>query len=209
MLSSSDNKVIFVGLSGVGKTSIVQRRITNRFNRFQESTIGAAYTTINEEIDKDTVVKFGVWDTAGQERYDSLTPLYFRGSRVVVVVFDLSKCDSFDKAKYWLEHIKENYSEFIEGYVLVGSKCDLKSERKITVEQAHNLAEKYGTHYYETSSSTGEGISDVFKQIALILFNAPPLYETIDVNNVFKPVGTPKPWRENCYGYVNTPSCSC
>ena len=80
---------------------------------------------------------------------------------------------------------------------------------KITVEQAHNLAEKYGTHYYETSASTGEGISDVFKQIALILFNAPPLYETIDVNNVFKPVGNPKPWRENCYGYVNTPSCSC
>ena len=118
MLSSSDNKVIFVGLSGVGKTSIVQRRISNTFNQFQEATIGAAYTTINEEIDNDTKISFGVWDTAGQERYDALTPLYFRGSRVVVVVFDLSKCDSFEKAKYWLENIKDKYGEYIEGYIL-------------------------------------------------------------------------------------------
>ena len=208
MLSSSDNKVIFVGLSGVGKTSIVQRRISNTFNQFQEATIGAAYTTINEEIDNDTKISFGVWDTAGQERYDSLTPLYFRGSRVVVVVFDLSKCDSFEKAKYWLENIKDKYGEYIEGYILVGTKCDLHESRKVTVEEAHNLAEKYGTHYYETSAYTGECINDLFKQIALIIYNAPPLFETIDINDAIKLTGSPKPGRENCYSYI-TPSCSC
>lgn len=208
MLSSSDNKVIFVGLSGVGKTSLVQRRISNTFNQFQEATIGAAYTTINEEIDNDTKISFGVWDTAGQERYDALTPLYFRGSRVVVVVFDLSKCDSFEKAKYWLEKIKEKYGEYIEGYILVGTKCDLHQCRKVTVEEAHNLAEKYGTHYYETSAYTGECINDLFKQIALIIYNAPPLFETIDINDAIKLTGSPKPGRENCYNYV-TPSCYC
>ena len=208
MLSSSDNKVIFVGLSGVGKTSLVQRRVSETFNQFQEATIGAAYTTINEEIDNDTKISFGVWDTAGQERYDSLTPLYFRGSRVVVVVFDLSKYDSFEKAEYWLENIKEKYGDFIEGYILVGTKCDLHESRKVTVEDAHNLAEKYGTHYYETSAYTGECISDLFKQIALIIYNAPPLFETIDMYDTIKLSGSPKPGRENCYSYV-TPSCSC
>ena len=208
MLSSSDNKVIFVGLSGVGKTSLVQRRVSETFNQFQEATIGAAYTTINEEIDNDTKISFGVWDTAGQERYDSLTPLYFRGSRVVVVVFDLSKCDSFEKAKYWLENIKDKYGEYIEGYILVGTKCDLHESRKVTVEEAHNLAEKYGTHYYETSAYTGECINDLFKQIALIIYNAPPLFETIDINDAIKLTGSPKPGRENCYSYI-TPSCSC
>ena len=208
MLSSSDNKVIFVGLSGVGKTSLVQRRVSETFNQFQEATIGAAYTTINEEIDNDTKISFGVWDTAGQERYDALTPLYFRGSRVVVVVFDLSKCDSFEKAKYWLENIKDKYGEYIEGYILVGTKCDLHESRKVTVEEAHNLAEKYGTHYYETSAYTGECINDLFKQIALIIYNAPPLFETIDINDAIKLTGSPKPGRENCYSYI-TPSCSC
>lgn len=208
MLSSSDNKVIFVGLSGVGKTSLVQRRISNTFNQFQEATIGAAYTTINEEIDNDTKISFGVWDTAGQERYDALTPLYFRGSRVVVVVFDLSKCDSFEKARYWLENIKVKYGEYIEGYILVGTKCDLHDSRKVTVEEAHNLAEKYGTHYYETSAYTGECINDLFKQIALIIYNAPPVFETVDINDAIKLTGSPKPGRENCYSYI-TPSCSC
>lgn len=208
MLSSSDNKVIFVGLSGVGKTSLVQRRISNTFNQFQEATIGAAYTTINEEIDNDTKISFGVWDTAGQERYDALTPLYFRGSRVVVVVFDLSKCDSFEKARYWLENIKVKYGEYIEGYILVGTKCDLHDSRKVTVEEAHNLAEEYGTHYYETSAYTGECINDLFKQIALIIYNAPPVFETVDINDAIKLTGSPKPGRENCYSYI-TPSCSC
>ena len=151
---------------------------------------------------------FGVWDTAGQERYDALTPLYFRGSRVVVVVFDLSKYDSFEKARYWLENIKEKYGEFIEGYILVGTKCDLHKSRIVSVEEAHNLAEKYGTHYYETSAYTGECINDLFKQIALIIYNAPPVFETVDINDAIKLTGSPKPGRENCYSYI-TPSCSC
>ena len=136
--------------------------------------------------------------------------MYFRGSRVVVVIFDISKCDSFKKAEYWLDFIKLKYNDSIEGYILVGTKCDLHDSREITIEQAHNLAEKHGTHYYETSAFTGECVSDLFKQIALIIYNAPPLHESIDINNnPFKNIGSPKPGRENCYGYVSDPACFC
>ena len=209
MLASSDNKVIFVGHSGVGKTSIIHRKQSNNFNIYQEATIGAAYSTMNIEIDNETKVKFGVWDTAGQERYDSLTPLYFRGCRVAVVVFDLSSKDSFEKASYWMKKIEEEYKDYLEGYVLVGSKCDKKIEREVTVEEAHVLAEKYQSHYYEVSSLTGECIQDLFMQIALIIFNAPPVYDNINLDDK-KLFGSPKPQRENCYGYINGyDSCSC
>lgn len=207
MLSSSENKVIFVGLSGVGKTSIINKKQQNEFNVYQEATIGAAYTSMNIEIDSDITVPFGVWDTAGQERYDSLTPLYFRGCRVAVVVFDLCSIDSFEKAKTWLKTINDKYSEYIEGYILVGSKTDKKDERKVSVENAHNLAEKYGTHYYECSAVTGECIDDIFKQIALIILNAPPVIEQVDLNK--KLLASLKPERENCYGYYKSPASCC
>ncbi len=109
MLASSDNKVIFVGHSGVGKTSIINKKQNDSFNIYQEATIGAAYTTMKISIDDETEVSFGLWDTAGQERYDALTPLYFRGCRVAVVVFDLSKKDSFERANYWMKKIEEKY----------------------------------------------------------------------------------------------------
>jgi len=208
MLASSDNKVIFVGHSGVGKTSIIQRKRSNCFNIYQEATIGAAYSTMNIQIDNETNVKFGVWDTAGQERYDSLTPLYFRGCRVAVVVFDISSKDSFEKASYWMDIIEKKYKAHLEGYVLVGSKCDKKDERVITIHEAHSLAEKYKTHYYEVSSLTGECIEDLFTQIALIIFNAPPIYEDIDIKLDDKKIfGSPKPERENCYEYYSP--CNC
>jgi len=202
MLASSENKVIFVGLSGVGKTSIINKKQRGDFNIYQEATIGAAYTTMNIEIDSDTEVSIGVWDTAGQERYDSLTPLYFRNCRVAVVVFDLSSRDSFDKAELWLKVINDKYSGYLEGYVLVGSKCDKVNNRKVSVDEAHTLAEKYGTHYYEASAKTGECIDDIFRQVALIIFNAPPVFK--EVNSIDrKTFGSTKTGRENCYGYYS------
>jgi Ras-related protein Rab-5C len=210
MLASSDNKVIFVGHSGVGKTSIINKKQNDSFNIYQEATIGAAYTTMKISIDDDTEVSFGVWDTAGQERYDALTPLYFRGCRVAVVVFDLSKKDSFKRANYWMKKIEEKYKDYLEGYILVGSKCDKKNAREVTVDEAHKLAEKFGTHYYEVSALTGECISDLFMQVALIIFNVPPVFDDINIRIDDKKLfSSPKPGRENCYGYVRDPRTTC
>ena len=208
MLASSDNKVILVGHTGVGKTSLVYRQLHNDFNRYQESTIGAAYNSISVDIDNEVTIHYGIWDTAGQERYNALTPLYFRGSRVVVVVFDLSNYESFEKSRYWLKTLTERYDDGVDGYILVGSKMDLVEERQVTVDEAHALAETFSCHYYETSSYTGENIPEIFRQIALIIFNAPPRYQTInfkedldDDGNIKYGPSEPKPYRENIYRY--------
>ncbi len=208
MLSPSHNKVILVGRSGVGKSSLISRQVNNVFNRFHEASIGAAYNNISFNIDNGTTIDYGVWDTAGQERYDALIPLYFRGCRVVVVVFDLSNRESFKKARYWLKTITENYNDGIDGYILVGSKLDLVDKRQITIDEAYILASKYSCHYYETSSLTGENINELFRQIALIIFNSAPRYETVNFINeslhddiIIKEPSGNKPWRENIYSY--------
>ena len=103
-------KVVTLGESSVGKSSIVIRLYRNEFHMFDNSTIGASYIEHTMELEDDEdddeyfVVKLGLWDTAGQERYHCLSPMYVRGAHVVILVFDLTNKDSFERIKtHWLK----------------------------------------------------------------------------------------------------------
>src|SRR3569832_832702 len=102
-------KVVILGDSGVGKTSLVIRYVRGTFQPFQEPTIGAAFVSYKETIDDedltDNVVTFKLWDTAGQERYHSLTPLYFRGAHVALLVFDICRLHSFQTLQQWARQV--------------------------------------------------------------------------------------------------------
>merc|ERR1712137_20550 len=91
-------KLVLLGESAVGKSSLVLRFVKGQFLDFQESTIGAAFLTQTVCLN-DTTVKFEIWDTAGQERYHSLAPMYYRGAQAAIVVYDITNADSFDRAK--------------------------------------------------------------------------------------------------------------
>ncbi|ODV61867.1 ras-domain-containing protein [Ascoidea rubescens DSM 1968] len=103
-------KLVMLGESNVGKSSIIQRFTKNMFDLHQEATIGAAFITkifqINQ-IEKGYVskIKYEIWDTAGQERYKSLTPMYYRNSNIAIIVFDLLDHESFKKAKDWINEL--------------------------------------------------------------------------------------------------------
>ncbi|OWB64672.1 hypothetical protein B5S29_g5906 [[Candida] boidinii] len=112
----ADLKLVLLGESAVGKSSLVQRFQSNTFDNNKESTIGAAFITKklylkdskNENIEK--LINLQIWDTAGQERYKSLTPMYYRNSNVAIVVFDMNELSSFKRAKNWILELK-NYIE--------------------------------------------------------------------------------------------------
>lgn len=120
-------KLVLLGDSSVGKSSIVHRFVKDSFDELRESTIGAAFLsqTIKikaEEQEEDVVIKFEIWDTAGQERYKSLAPMYYRNANAALVVYDLTQKDSLVKARSWVEELKNKVGDEDLVIFLVGNK---------------------------------------------------------------------------------------
>lgn len=158
----TDLKVVLLGESSVGKSSIVMRYITGNFQR-SNATIGAAFTTKTIEIlESDNVIKrisLEIWDTAGQERYRSLAPMYFRNTDIALVVFDVTKPESLQKAQSWIEELNSYFEQDRRDDVsikLIGNKIDLD----------HSSIETHiDEPIYEVSAMTGEGILELFNSL--------------------------------------------
>ncbi|KAG0430229.1 hypothetical protein HPB47_022866 [Ixodes persulcatus] len=130
-------KLVLLGESAVGKSSLVLRFVKGQFHEYQESTIGAAFLTQTVCLD-ETTVKFEIWDTAGQERYHSLAPMYYRGAQAAIVVYDITNQDTFGRAKTWVKELQRQASPSIV-IALAGNKADLASKRAVELEVAKKL----------------------------------------------------------------------
>merc|ERR1712078_893924 len=157
-------KLVLLGDSAVGKSSLVLRFVRGQFFEYQESTIGAAFLTQNVSLN-DYTVKFEIWDTAGQERYHSLAPMYYRGAAAAVVVYDITNSDSFARAKSWVKELQRQGSPNIV-IALAGNKCDLASKRKVEASEASEYAKDNGLFFMETSAKTALNVEELFKAIA-------------------------------------------
>ncbi|KJZ77346.1 hypothetical protein HIM_03070 [Hirsutella minnesotensis 3608] len=162
-------KLVLLGESAVGKSSIVLRFVKDQFDSFRESTIGAAFLTQTISLDENTTVKFEIWDTAGQERYKSLAPMYYRNANCAVVVYDITQSSSLDKAKAWVKELQRQANENII-IALAGNKLDLVTEqpdkRAIPTNEAEAYAREAGLLFFETSAKTAENVRDLFTAIA-------------------------------------------
>lgn len=96
-------KVVLLGESGAGKSSLAQRLIKNEWNANLNSTVGASFFRWTCSVGGDTTVNCDIWDTAGQERYRSLASMYYRGAAAALVVYDITSHESFDRAKHWVQ----------------------------------------------------------------------------------------------------------
>ena len=161
-------KIVLLGDSQVGKTSIISR-ITN--DNFEEeiSTIGAAFNTYMISTPSGTI-QLQIWDTAGQEQYRSMTPMYYRSSDAILFVFDITNFPSFESIKGWIKEVQATSSNRTK-FVLVGNKADL-SNKVVTLEDAQKLCSECQMCFYkEVSAKSGYNIYSLFQQVAELGLN--------------------------------------
>jgi Ras-related protein Rab-2A len=154
-------KFIIVGDSGVGKSCLLLQYTDRRFETMHDLTIGVEFGSKLVKADNKDV-KIQIWDTAGQESFRSITRSYYRGSTVALLVFDLTRKESFKNITSWMNDVK-TYSN-APVMVLIGSKSDLDNLRQVSSLEASAFADKYGMEYIETSAKTGSNVDGVFSE---------------------------------------------
>lgn len=155
-------KVVFLGESSVGKTSIITCFSSEGFTPNQTPTVGACFSVKMVSVDgKD--VKLKVWDTAGQERFRALTPMYYRDAHVAILVFALDSPVSFERLKGWVEDLERDTRVRPE-IIIVGNKCDLK--RKVESADGEAYASSVNATYWECSAKTKDGVEELFCEAA-------------------------------------------
>ena len=162
-------KIIIIGDSGVGKSNILGRYLHNEFKEDTKSTVGVEFGSKKMQIENVTI-KLQIWDTAGQERYRSITSAYYKGAKGCFIVYDITNSQSFENIIKWYEEIKKSGDKGVS-IILVGNKCDLENERKVTIEMGKNKAKEMNCPFYETSALSNIMIEEVFKSICEDIFN--------------------------------------
>jgi len=159
-------KLVFIGDSGVGKTCIISRITKGTFEDNILSTVGASYASKTIEIpDLDKKLTFDIWDTAGQEKYKALTRIFFQGAKMAILVYDITRKESFENLKTcWYHDIKEHGDpDIIIG--IAGNKCDLYEYEDVSEKEAREFAKSIDAVFYLTSAQSNTGITELFEDL--------------------------------------------
>lgn len=163
-------KIILVGDSSVGKTSLVNRFMGFEFQENYSCTINADFKIKSITVDELSSAQITIWDTCGQERYRAITRGYFKDAHGILLIFDVADKRSFSDLDIWLEEIKKNTVKEDISIILIGNKIDLKY-RTINTEAAKNFAKNNGLMYCETSCKEGKNIEMAFEMITKDIIN--------------------------------------
>ena len=153
-------KYLVIGNSGVGKSCLLIRFTEDYFCDNYITTIGVDFKIKSLEIDSKSC-KLQIWDTAGQERFRNIISSYYRGAQGIMLVYDITDLESFQNLNSWLIEIEKNASKNVYK-ILVGNKCDMENERKVTVEQGRDFASQYGMKFFETSAKNSTNVNEAF-----------------------------------------------
>jgi small GTP-binding protein len=163
--TSGSYKIVVVGASSVGKSSIVQRLVEGTFTEDGTSTCGAEFYSYSCPVNNEQV-KLQIWDTAGQERFRSISKSYFRNAVGAVLVYDITNMSSFDQVGIWLNDLQALATP--NAYILlVGNKADLEKGREVGVDLVKEWAERHHLESVETSALSGKNIKEAFARMAL------------------------------------------
>ncbi|KAF0034579.1 hypothetical protein F2P81_012337 [Scophthalmus maximus] len=150
--------------TGVGKSSIVWRFVEDSFDPNINPTIGASFMTKTVQYQNE-LHKFLIWDTAGQERFRALAPMYYRGSAAAIIVYDITKEDSFQTLKNWVKELRQHGPPNIV-VAIAGNKCDLSDAREVPEKDAKDYADSIHAIFVETSAKNAININEVFIEIS-------------------------------------------
>ena len=151
-------KLLLIGDSGVGKTSLLTRFADGTFQPIGIPTIGVDFKIQEVTVD-GLIFKLQIWDTAGQERFRNITTTYYRGCHGVLLCFDVTKRESFENLDMWLTELQRHAPPDVV-IILVGNKCDLVEGRKVSTEEGQQYADKIGATFVETSAKTNHKVEE-------------------------------------------------
>ena len=175
-------KILLIGDSGVGKTSVILRYTKNVFHEEFLNSIGVDFKSKDLNID-GRKVKLQIWDTAGQERFRTITTSYYRGAHAIAIVFDLTKRQTYEHVQKWMNDInrfaKENVLKLI-----IGNKSDLKNEIQVSYAEVRALASQMKATYFSVSAKKNENINEFFEAATKIFLIKNNFY--IEENKVIK-----------------------
>ena len=158
-------KLLVIGDSSTGKTSILTRFSDGEFPTSYISTIGIDFKIRNVDLDGQRA-KLQIWDTAGQERFRTITQAYYRGAMGILLVYDVTDRRSFDNLRRdWVQNVNKHTAVKVRK-LLVGNKCDLEHKREVSKEEGLALAAELGIGLFETSALRGDHVDDVFMTLA-------------------------------------------
>ena len=157
-------KVVLLGATMVGKTTLVTQFTLGEFDPSIKSTIGACYASKIVTVDRETI-KLQIWDTAGQEKFKTLVPMYFRGAKVAILAFSVCDTDSKKEVVFWANSVKQSSSQIPKMFV-VGNKIDLANNRVVSKEDGRELAKEIGADYFEVSAMEGTGVEELLSMVA-------------------------------------------
>jgi Ras-related protein Rab-1A len=165
-------KVLLLGNSDVGKSSMLLRFVDSVWNDAFTPTIGVDFKVKTLEINNKRV-KMQIWDTAGQERFRTVVSTYFRGAHGILLLYDVTNKDSFKNLENWLIEIEKNSNQKVLK-ILIGNKCDLTEDREITTEEGQTFANRNGMEFMETSAKMNTNVSEAFTTLGklMIEFNS-------------------------------------
>uniref|UniRef100_A0A8B9PHK5 small monomeric GTPase n=1 Tax=Apteryx owenii TaxID=8824 RepID=A0A8B9PHK5_APTOW len=168
-------KLLLVGDSAVGKSSLLLRFTEGAFEPCLKPTIGVDFKVKKMVVDGHAV-QLAIWDTAGQERFRTLTPSYYRGAQGVVLVYDVTRKDTFTGLESWLNELEMYTTRSNTVKMLVGNKTD-KPDREVERREGLQFARKRSLLFIETSAKTQDGVRHAFEELVIKILQTPGLWD--------------------------------
>eukprot|EP01117_Protostelium_nocturnum_P000607 TRINITY_DN106_c0_g1_i1.p1 TRINITY_DN106_c0_g1~~TRINITY_DN106_c0_g1_i1.p1 ORF type:complete len:207 (+),score=72.38 TRINITY_DN106_c0_g1_i1:94-714(+) len=169
-------KILMIGDSGVGKSSILLRFTDDDFEEDQPCTIGVDFKTKIVNLENKRI-NLTIWDTAGQEKFRSLTSSYYRGAHGIIITYDVTRRNTFSSLSMWLKEVEVYLTNMEPVILLIGNKVD-KAQREVSREEGIKFAKEHSMLFIESSAKTKLGIQQAFEELVQKILDTPALWDT-------------------------------
>lgn len=168
-------KIVIIGEASVGKTSLMSKFVSNTFSDQMQPTIGCDIQNKSMVVEGEKV-DVRLWDTAGCERFQTMLPLYYRGCHGAILVYDVTRRETFNKLRDWLQELENNLTNDNAIIMIIGNKID-KTGRQVSKEEGNNYAKQRSALFIETSAKTSEGVAIAFEELLIKIMQTPGLLD--------------------------------